>query len=39
MRIDIYDDDLIGKDLIGYCNVDLSEVLNKPCIWAINKTF
>lgn len=39
MRVEVLDDDFIGKDMIGYLNVDLVESLNNPQTWAINKIF
>lgn len=39
MRVEVLDDDFIGKDMIGYLNVDLIEALNNPLKWAINKIF
>jgi len=39
MRVEVLDDDFIGKDMIGYLNVDLIDALNNPLKWAINKIF
>ncbi|EGR27332.1 hypothetical protein IMG5_197670 [Ichthyophthirius multifiliis] len=39
MRVEVLDNDLFGKDLVGYCNIDLNELLNKPGVWAINQSF
>lgn len=30
MRVEVLDDDFIGKDMIGYANLDMLEALNNP---------
>lgn len=39
MRVEVLDDDFIGKDMIGYTNLDLVDALNNPSKWAINKVY
>jgi hypothetical protein len=39
MRIEVYDEDLLGKDLLGYCNVPLDNALKTPGKWAVNEIF
>lgn len=39
MRIEVLDDDFIGKDMIGYANINLENALNNPLTWAINTVF
>ena len=36
MRVEVYDDDLIGKDLIGFTQVDLMALFQSPGKWTIN---
>lgn len=37
MRLEVFDSDLIGNDLMGYSSIDLKDVLEKPNTWGINK--
>ena len=30
LRVEVYDDDLMGDDFIGYATVDLKECFNNP---------
>ena len=39
MRVEVLDDDFIGKDMIGYANIDLIDALNNPQKWSINKVY
>lgn len=39
MRVEVYDDDLVGKDFMGYANVILEECFKNPGKWAINKVY
>lgn len=39
MRVEVFDDDFIGKDHIGYVNIDFLSALENPSKWAINNVY
>ncbi|KRX05859.1 C2 domain [Pseudocohnilembus persalinus] len=39
MRLEVYDDDLVGDELLGYVGVDILETLKNPGKWKINQSF